>query len=148
MKRLTDGELLEISLRNHYQNQLGKTLRKYQWDNLKVEIESAYPGEELTKDILTIIAKYKKVSPNWKIDHDGIQLLNENLKDIPRTGLDGATLFNMARKLCRYHVNDRTVRQWFYDVADKCDLSAYYTYQQCVDICIKAMTSKPRAFTK
>ena len=148
MKNLTDEQLKDISLRNFYQKVLGKVLRAYQWRNLKLEIKGAYPDDELNKDILEIVAKYKKVSPNWITDKVGIDIVNAKIKEIPLRGLDGASLFMLAKSICRYKVSDRTVKQWFYDVSSKCDLSKDYPRNQCIDICVKAMTSKPRGLKK
>lgn len=142
--RYSDEDLHDISLRNHYQTLIGKGLRKYQWENLKRDILASCLDTQVTKPILEIVAKYKKVSPNWKIDPVNIYKLNAVEKTLPLTGLDGASLFQQARNICKYEVSDRTVRQWFYDVCHHCQLDKMYSKDICLKILIKAMTSQKR----
>lgn len=148
MKNYTDEELEDISLRNCYQNHLGKVLRKYQWDNLKLQISLYFPDNVNDKEFLKNIAEIKRKSPNWQIDSIGFKLLQDELKNIPRTGMDGASLYRLVKKLCRYKATNRTIHQWFYDVAKTCDLSKNYTKEQVTDICIKAVTSRPRGIRR
>ena len=151
MGKQNDTDLKSSSDRIYYENCLGKTLRKYQWDNLVLEIKGAYPDLEnkvVPREILKVIAEKKKKLPKWKVDAETLVKLETFLKKFNEFTMSGIDLFRELKNLCNYPVNNRTIYNWFSLEKLSYDDRKQYSREQCINLVTRAILSKPRSFLK
>lgn len=146
MKRKTQEELEDAALRSHYQAELGKALRLSQWIELKLEIQGGLPTAtpEKMKEILTSVAKYKKLSRYWKVNATDVEKISRISSIVPINGMFGADLHSKMREIASYEVSDVTIKQWFREVAKTYSLSKRYSSFESIQLLTKALVSQPR----